>query len=104
MDCLQDLADHLSRQTEGSLLVEGTSLLVSTRCACSLKSPAYRLERSYAQVVTRLLVSTKNLLENLTSWSQDRTSDDQISDIYVKLGNDFNAACATFARENISME
>lgn len=54
-------------------------------------------------VVTRLLVSTKTLLEGLTQWSLGNCTDDKISDMYVKLGNDLNAACAAFAREKISM-
>lgn len=54
-------------------------------------------------VVTRLLVSTKVLLEGLTQWSIGNCTDEKISDMYVKLGNDLNAACAAFAREKISM-
>lgn len=40
--------------------------------------------------VTRLLVATKQLLEALAKWSVGQVSEEQISDIYVKLGNDFN--------------
>ncbi|KAG1732477.1 actin interacting protein 3-domain-containing protein [Suillus lakei] len=45
--------------------------------------------------VTRLLVAIKQLLESLTQWS--------IRDVYVRLGNDFNAAVAAFAAFNIDM-
>ncbi|GAA5999966.1 formin-mediated actin nucleation enhancer [Rhodotorula paludigena] len=53
--------------------------------------------------ITRLLVATKQLLEGLAKWSRGETSEATISEIYVKLGNDFNVACAAFAREGISM-
>ncbi|KZV62995.1 AIP3-domain-containing protein [Peniophora sp. CONT] len=53
--------------------------------------------------VTRLLVSIKQLLESLTKWSQQQMSEDDVSDVYVRLGNDFNAAVAAFASYNIDM-
>ncbi|GAA6024019.1 hypothetical protein JCM11491_000534 [Sporobolomyces phaffii] len=53
--------------------------------------------------ITRLLVCTKSLLEGLARWSRGEVNEEEISAIYVKLGNDFNVACAVFARENISM-
>ncbi|GAA5990466.1 hypothetical protein JCM11641_007212 [Rhodosporidiobolus odoratus] len=53
--------------------------------------------------ITRLLVATKQLLEGLAKWSRGEVSEDAISAIYVKLGNDFNVACAAFAREKIGM-
>ncbi|KAK4704862.1 hypothetical protein P7C70_g1354, partial [Phenoliferia sp. Uapishka_3] len=53
--------------------------------------------------ITRLLIATKQLLEGLAKWSREEVSDDAISAIYVKLGNDFNVACAAFSKENIGM-
>ncbi|KAJ2934882.1 hypothetical protein H1R20_g2292, partial [Candolleomyces eurysporus] len=53
--------------------------------------------------VTRLLVSIKALLESLTQWSQQRVDENYVSDVYVRLGNDFNAAVAAFAAFNIDM-
>lgn len=53
--------------------------------------------------VTKLLVATKQLLEGLTDWSQGRITEEQVSDIYVRLGNCFNAAVAAFTKEGISM-
>lgn len=53
--------------------------------------------------VTKLLVSTKQLLEGLTEWSLGKISEEQVSDIYVRLGNCFNAAVAAFTREGINM-
>lgn len=71
--------------------------------------------------ITRLLVATKALLEGalargnargtqadtegagLAQWSKGEATEDNISAIYVKLGNDFNVACAAFAKEGIMM-
>jgi hypothetical protein len=53
--------------------------------------------------VTRLLVAIKQLLEALTLWSQLKMDENQVSDVYVRLGNDFNAAVAAFAAFNIDM-
>ena len=53
--------------------------------------------------VTRLLVATKMLLEALTQWSLGRESESQVSEIYVRLGNDFNAALSAFINYGIDM-
>ncbi|KAI0298802.1 actin interacting protein 3-domain-containing protein [Multifurca ochricompacta] len=53
--------------------------------------------------VTRLLVSIKQLLECLTQWSSAKSSEEDVSDVYVRLGNDFNAAVAAFAFYEIDM-
>ncbi|KAH9479463.1 Bud site selection protein 6 [Psilocybe cubensis] len=53
--------------------------------------------------VTRLLVSIKQLLEALTLWSQLRMDEEGVSNVYVRLGNDFNSAVAAFGSFNIEM-
>ncbi|WFD19766.1 Bud site selection protein 6 [Malassezia caprae] len=53
--------------------------------------------------VTRLLVATKLLLESLTQWSQGRETETNVSRIYVRLGNDFNAALSAFISANVDM-
>jgi hypothetical protein len=53
--------------------------------------------------VTRLLVATKMLLESLTKWSLGQKSETQVSDIYVRLGNDFNVANVAFGSYGIDM-
>lgn len=53
--------------------------------------------------VTRLLVSIKQLLEALTQWSTLSVDESQVSDVYVRLGNDFNAAVAAFGAFSIDM-
>ncbi|TBU61549.1 actin interacting protein 3-domain-containing protein [Dichomitus squalens] len=53
--------------------------------------------------VTRLLVSIKALLESLTQWSKSSVDENQVSDVYVRLGNDFNSAVAAFGAFGIDM-
>jgi len=53
--------------------------------------------------VTRLLVSIKDLLESLTQWSESNLSEEGVSDVYVRLGNDFNTAVHAFSLFNIEM-
>lgn len=53
--------------------------------------------------VTRLLVAIKELLEALTEWSKGHIAETDVSDVYVRLGNDFNAAVAAFSQCNIDM-
>ncbi|KAL2891294.1 Bud site selection protein 6 [Ceratocystis lukuohia] len=52
--------------------------------------------------VTRLLVATKRLLEILTKWSHNQATDSQVSDVYVRLGYEFNMACRAFNAINVS--
>ncbi|OCH91403.1 AIP3-domain-containing protein [Obba rivulosa] len=92
---------HPSRRTNQSVS--------STTSATSSRSGAERGSRpngapAVETAVTRLLVSIKLLLESLTQWSKQEVSENDVSDVYVRLGNDFNAAVAAFAQFGISME
>lgn len=53
--------------------------------------------------VTRLLVSTKHLLESLTQWARKEADDKFVSDAYVKLGNDFRAASRAFTNAGVDI-
>ncbi|KAG7193843.1 Bud site selection protein 6 [Scheffersomyces spartinae] len=53
--------------------------------------------------VTRLLVSTKHLLESLTLWARQESDDKFVSDAYVKLGNDFRSASKAFTGAGIDV-
>ena len=50
------------------------------------------------------MVSIKQLLEALTLWSQLRMDEEGVSNVYVRLGNDFNSAVAAFAQFGIDMK
>lgn len=60
-------------------------------------APLSQIEKS----VTHLLVATKQLLETLTQWSRGQASDTQVSDVYVRLGYEFNMACRAFTAINV---
>jgi hypothetical protein len=47
--------------------------------------------------VTHLLVATKQLLETLTQWSRKTATEGEVSDVYVRLGYEFNLACRAFS-------
>lgn len=51
--------------------------------------------------MTHLLVATKQLLETLTQWSRHQATDAQVSDVYVRLGYEFNIACRAFTAINV---
>lgn len=53
--------------------------------------------------VTRLLVATKQLIEILTAWSRRQASETDVSDVYVRLGNEFNIARTSFEHAGIEM-
>ena len=46
--------------------------------------------------VTHLLIATKQLLETLTQWSRHTATEAAVSDVYVRLGYEFNIACRAF--------
>lgn len=43
------------------------------------------------------MVATKQLLETLTQWSRKQASENDVSDVYVRLGYEFNLACRAFS-------
>ncbi|KAI6781535.1 Bud site selection protein-like protein [Emericellopsis cladophorae] len=61
--------------------------------------PLSQIEKS----VTHLLVATKQLLETLTQWSRGQATDTQVSDVYVRLGYEFNMACRAFSAINVDV-
>ena len=75
-----------------------------TNVSAFFSSPNPRAQPAVESAVTRLLVSIKALLESLTRWSEQHITDMDVSDVYVRLGNDFNAAVAAFAAYNIDMK
>lgn len=46
--------------------------------------------------MTQLLIATKQLLETLTAWSRQQATEAEVSDVYVRLGSEFNLACRAF--------
>ncbi|OHE99151.1 actin interacting protein 3 [Colletotrichum orchidophilum] len=69
----------------------------SNNSTSSSAMPLSQIEKS----VTHLLVATKQLLETLTQWSRGQATDGQVSDVYVRLGYEFNMACRAFTAINV---
>ncbi|KZV74484.1 hypothetical protein PENSPDRAFT_681870 [Peniophora sp. CONT] len=53
--------------------------------------------------VAILLETTKELQEMLRLWSLQQVSDEQVSDVYVTLGNQFNATVTAFQYYDIDL-
>ncbi len=58
---------------------------------------------SIETTVTKLLMSTKHLLQVLTQWSKGTTSGRLVSDAYVQLGNDFKVVSKFFMHAKVDM-
>jgi Actin interacting protein 3 len=61
----------------------------------TLWQPAMQISQ-IEKSVTHLLVATKQLLETLTQWSRKQAQEEEVSDVYVRLGYEFNLACRAF--------
>lgn len=73
-----------------------------------MESTVTRLEKALGETsklsyYERLLIAIRQLLEALTLWSNESATEQQVSDVYVRLGNDFNSAVAAFSKYNIDM-
>ncbi|KAI0029178.1 hypothetical protein K488DRAFT_35341, partial [Vararia minispora EC-137] len=55
------------------------------------------------RMVTSLLATTKALQEALRLWSLRQVSEQHVSDVYVRLGADFNATVTAFQYYNIDL-
>ncbi|KAL6940757.1 hypothetical protein ACO0QE_004673 [Hanseniaspora vineae] len=54
--------------------------------------------------VTKLIISTKNLLQKLTAWTRGEETQKTISDAYVQLGNDFQLVVKQFVHAGVDMQ
>ncbi|KLJ09554.1 hypothetical protein EMPG_14997 [Blastomyces silverae] len=79
-------------QPVGTRASSGSGKSSSSRSAQQPDKQLSQIEKS----VTHLLVATKQLLETLTQWSRQRASESEVSDVYVRLGYEFNLACRAF--------
>ncbi|KAK6517308.1 Bud site selection protein 6 [Arthrobotrys megalospora] len=84
--------------SQGSPPHQGNGLS-STMSTSSVSGRPPRPESNLGKIeesVTNLLRATKELLETLTRWSRGQASEQDVSDVYVKLGSHFNIACRAF--------
>ncbi|KAG5520025.1 hypothetical protein PMAC_001101 [Pneumocystis sp. 'macacae'] len=61
------------------------------------------MESRVESSITKLLLATKQLLEVLNAWSHGTAEEHDVSDVYVRLGNEFNHASAAFLGERIDI-
>ena len=51
--------------------------------------------------MTRLLLATKELLEIMTSWSRNQVEGEEVSNVYVRFGYEYNMTCRSFKSAGI---
>lgn len=72
--------------------------------APSRKSSSSILSNSSVETtVTKLLMSTKQLLQALTQWSKGTLNEKMVSDAYVQLGNDFKLVSKFFSHSGLEV-
>ncbi|AET37665.1 formin-mediated actin nucleation enhancer Ecym_1439 [Eremothecium cymbalariae DBVPG len=74
-----------------------------TSRASSTSSTGAKPMSTVESSVTKLLISTKTLLQRLTQWSKKAATESQVSDAYVQLGNDFKLVSKHFAHAGIEV-
>ncbi|KAJ5145492.1 uncharacterized protein N7515_000056 [Penicillium bovifimosum] len=74
----------------------GRSSSASSRSQPNKNQPDKQISQ-IEKSVTHLLVATKQLLETLTQWSRKQATENDVSDVYVRLGYEFNLACRAFS-------
>ncbi|KAI2090911.1 Bud site selection protein 6 [Ophidiomyces ophidiicola] len=79
----------------GGEAVGGRTSSGSTKSSSTRTTPDKQLSL-IEKSVTHLLVATKELLETLTQWSRGQSTEGDVSDVYVRLGYEFNLACRAF--------
>ncbi|KAI4114524.1 MAG: hypothetical protein LQ345_004709 [Seirophora villosa] len=105
-------ADVLNPPTSSSVNATSTQVMSGSRSSSgsTTRSAAYKrpsvsdkftvtANQQLSQIeksVTHLLVATKQLLETLTQWSRHTATEGEVSDVYVRLGYEFNIACRAF--------
>ncbi|GAB0143112.1 hypothetical protein EsHS_00003640 [Epichloe bromicola] len=94
---LQPRSSTASNRSVQSGVTRRTTREGSSSSSGSSSMPLSQIEKS----VTHLLVATKELLETLTQWSRGQASDARVSDVYVRLGYEFNMACRAFTAINV---
>ncbi|CCK69688.1 formin-mediated actin nucleation enhancer KNAG_0C05900 [Huiozyma naganishii CBS 8797] len=78
-------------------MVPESSTPESRRSSSSLRSS------SIETTVTKLLMSTKHLLQVLTQWSKGSVTGKTVSDTYVQLGNDFKLVSKYFQHHGVDV-
>lgn len=75
----------------------------SKRSSSLSSSSSRSTATSVETIVTKLLMSTKHLLQTLTQWSRMGVTERAVSDAYVQLGNDFKVVSKFFTHCGIDV-
>ncbi|KAF5845722.1 hypothetical protein GGP41_009532 [Bipolaris sorokiniana] len=81
------------------IMAEEPSSMRSSQGSSSSRRAPKNPQQQLSQIeksVTHLLVATKQLLETLTLWSRGTATESEVSDVYVRLGYEFNIASRAF--------
>ena len=82
--------------TDGPADIAPRGSNASSRSSVSRRQNPQQQLSQIEKSVTHLLVATKLLLETLTQWSRGTATEVDVSDVYVRLGYEFNIACRAF--------
>ncbi|KAF2184325.1 actin-interacting protein [Zopfia rhizophila CBS 207.26] len=82
----------LTSEEAGTRSSQGSGRSTHSRRPQNPQQQLSQIEKS----VTHLLVATKQLLETLTLWSRGTATESEVSDVYVRLGYEFNIASRAF--------
>lgn len=66
-------------------------------------SPPAAPARDVCSSVKSLLLATKQLQETLRLWSLEKATESDVSDCYVRIGNEFNATVTAFSHHDIEL-
>ncbi|SCV00401.1 LANO_0F06678g1_1 [Lachancea nothofagi CBS 11611] len=81
----------------------GISTSNGTRSSSQSSARSSRGSSSVETSVTKLLMSTKHLLQRLTQWSKGQANEKNVSDAYVQLGNDFKLVTKQFSHAGLEV-
>ncbi|CEP61774.1 formin-mediated actin nucleation enhancer LALA0_S04e00342g [Lachancea lanzarotensis] len=80
-----------------------TSNPTGSRSSSQSSGRTSRNASSIETSVTKLLMSTKQLLQRLTQWSKGQANEKNVSDAYVQLGNDFKLVTKQFTHAGLEV-
>ncbi|KAI0063963.1 hypothetical protein BV25DRAFT_1837160 [Artomyces pyxidatus] len=73
------------------------------RIQTNLPRPSASASADVPRAVATLLATTQQLQEMLRLWSLQRLTEQDVSDVYVRLGTEFNATVAAFQQYGIDL-
>lgn len=96
---------HLSVRTDPIFFVRAPSLLPLPRSRFVMASPSANQgpPKDVPSAVRALLLATKRLQDTLRRWAVRSATEDDVSDVYVEIGNEFNTTMNAFADHGVDL-